>query len=160
LNEGFIDSGREYYFIIRPKEKLYGLQFGGLLRKYLYMAINAGMGFQKGNNTGEINFGIGLGSKYKFGPFLFQGCLYPYAGGSYRSDPEYDDYGNQKGDKDKKEFTYGAAANLGIGYNIYKRKKDGGGTYLTVGYIMCAPKFKTDEMVKSGIWLLGLSTDF
>ena len=155
--DGFLNEGSDYFFLIRPKDKYYGLLYGGLLSKYCYMAINAGYGFQKDNHSAGINFGIGWGSKYRFGPILLEGSLFPYAGGSSHDEPDIEKDGKTK---TKNEFSYGAQANIGIGYNIYRRKKDGGGTYLTIGYIMVAPKFKTDKMVKNGEWLVGLSTDF
>lgn len=154
---GFLNSGSDYLVVLRPKDKYYGFHYGGQMSQYIYMAFDAGAGFTKYNSTATITFGLGLGSKYRFGPILLQGSLYPYIG-----DYSYDvpkDVGSTE-TKMKQKLAYGAQANLGAGYNIHTGKKKGGKTYLTVGYYMNAFEFETDGMVKNGTWMVGLTTDF
>lgn len=155
--KGFLNSGSDYLLVLRPKDKYYGFHYGGQMSQYIYMAFDAGAGFTKYNSTATITFGLGLGSKYRFGPILLQGSLYPYIGGySYEVPKDVDPTKT----KMKQKVAYGAQANLGAGYNIHTGKKKGGKTYLTVGYYMNAFEFETDGMVKNGTWMVGLTTDF
>ena len=156
--DGFAEEGDDYLFLLRPKDKVYGFHFGFQGNKYIYGCVDGVGSFA--DHGGYMNFivGFGWGSKYKQGPLLFQGSIYPYAGySSYDVETLDSNYKIKK--KTKKKFAYGIQAFLGFGFNIYTSKKHNNHTYLTVGYYMGAPEFKTDGMVKNGNWMVGLTTN-
>lgn len=135
--------------------KTAGLTITSDLNDFSYSSLGASMCF--GDNTAStFTWGLGLGKRYLIeDAFLIQGKIGGYIGGNYYSYDEVD-YNGKKKSKDKFEFTYGANANIAVGIKVATSKK-GTSTFLTVGYYMSAPKFKTDNMVKNGSWLLGLT---
>ena len=135
--------------------KTAGLTITSDLNDFSYSSLGASMCF--GDNTAStFTWGLGLGKRYLIeDAFLIQAKIGGYIGGNYYSYDEVD-YNGKKKSKDKFEFTYGANANIAVGIKVATSKK-GTSTFLTVGYYMSAPKFKTDNMVKNGSWLLGLT---
>jgi hypothetical protein len=154
---GFAEEGTDYLFLLRPKDKVYGIHIGFLNNKYMYCGFD-GIGSWADHGSDITVIGIGWGSKYKQGPLLFQGNIYPYAGLMCYQDSSMDSNNKEKW-KTKWKFTYGLQASLGFGFNIYTSKKSNNHTYLTIGYYMGAAEFKTDGMVKNGNWVVGLTTD-
>ena len=158
IEDGFVE-GEDYLLILRPKDKVYGFHYGANANRYLYLATDISYCFLKGAETGNCLFGIGAGGKYKVGPLLLQGSLYPYAGGYFYSTPEYKTNSQGKvteSSKTKDKFTYGVSANIGAGVKIFE-SKSGKGFYLTVGYYCSAPEFETQDMLKYGDWMIGLT---
>lgn len=54
-------------------------------------------------------------------------------------------------------FTYGANVSICAGLKLWNTKK-GNSTFVTVGYYMTAPEFKTDNMGDNGSWGIGFTT--
>ena len=162
--DGLLSEATDWIFTLRPKDKIYGYHMGAQCGgKYTYLAGDAYMG----DDVSSFSFGYGWGSKWRSGPLLLQASLYPYAGYySYSYDNveiKTDTNGRIKTNKKRKtkdEFTYGVQANMGIGIHVHTGKNYGGKTYLTVGYYMAAPKFETENMVKNGSWMVGITTDW
>ena len=100
--------------------------------------------------------GAGVRRKIVFGDnFLIQGKLYPYIGLSYTGTPKNTETRQEAEDKTK--FTYGASADLSIGFKICNTAK-GNSTFLHVGYVLMAGEFKTKGLFKNGAIMLGLTT--
>lgn len=161
IKEDGSTEGMEYLFLIRPKDKTYGYHMGYNYPSHLCIAIDLSYCFAKDAYVGCVTFGIGAGGKYKIGSILLQGNIYPYAGINSYSVPEIKVNSTGKttsSSKTKTDFMYGIAADIGAGLKIYENKS-GGGTYLTVGYYCAAPKLETQDMVKNGDWMIGITVE-
>ncbi|MBQ8191097.1 MAG: hypothetical protein IJZ45_04970 [Bacteroidaceae bacterium] len=138
-----------------------GLSFGNDLGESGYMKYGFNVGF------GDIDLysgtlGIGLKKRYVMNDvFLIQGMIYPYIGygsTSYKILDSYSNYGTPIYEtKTNNDFLYGAAANLSIGLKLWNTKK-GNSTFLTLGYYISAPEFKTENMFDNGSWGIGFTT--
>ena len=113
---------------------LYGFKIGGDHHHF-------GMAF--GDKIFSMTYGYGFGNSFVFNDaFLIKGRLYPYLGlGSYGDDTQ---------------FLYGAAANVDIGLRLWKTAKGNSG-FITGGYYISAPEFKTSGMFENGSWGFGIS---
>ena len=99
---------------------------------------------------------LGLGKRYLLGnSFLLQGKLGVYGGYMSYEVPTVNDKGKLT-KKDKDEFIYGAEANVAAGLKLWTTKKGTRG-FITVGYYMSAPKFKTENMGDNGAWGFGIT---
>ena len=163
---GLATDAWDYLFIVRPKDKYYGFHIGNNTISHLYTSVNMGLGLQKHASTYSFTVGLGCGEKYKMGALIIQGAVYPYFGLFSFDYPEVNVKLNKAGMpvtdtkyKTKTELTYGIAANIGMGVRVFTNKKNKK-YYLTIGYYMAAEKFKTDNMVKNGTWMVGLTTAF
>ena len=130
----------DYTFSINSDVDIYGLSIGGDIGKGGYLNFSAAMGF---GDIGCYSFSIGYGGKYRdtTGPIMLLGAVIPYIGLA----------GVEIEDKWKSEFSYGIGAFAKLGIRII------GKNYVTVGYHIDAPKFKTKNMMKNGSWLFGIT---
>ncbi len=108
--------------------------------------------FSYGMKSNSWTFGAGWNiRKVIKNCFLIQGRLFPYAG-VLKTKFEDEELGNSS------EFTYGARANAQIGFKIYDAKDEvKHKAFLTIGYRIDAPEFKTKDMFKNGWWGIGIS---
>ncbi len=121
-------------FEINTDTNLYGFNIGGDHGHF-------GMAF--GDDIFGMTYGYGFGNSFIFDDtFLIKGRLYPYLG--------LTSFG------DNFEFQYGAAANIDAGLRLWKTEKGSSG-FITVGYGITAPKFKTSGMFENGGWVFGIS---
>lgn len=151
-NRSWTDIGVDVNF----DKKVYGITIGGSTEnnKIGYFITGASIGFGKASPF-TLLAGYGLNYRYSNNSIMVHGALYPYIGYLSYDYDEYIDI-NKTIEKQKHEFHYGAMADVKFGLNIYTTKKGSKG-YLTVGYYISAPKFKTEGMFDNGSWRFGLS---
>lgn len=145
-------------FLYQSESKVYGLNFGTDIGKYLLatMMFNSNLKFGSQDiSTSSVVIGVGAKQRFVFNDmFLLQIEIYPYIGLSY--------YGQQKivgvmEAEDKTEFEYGAIGDIGAGLKLWTTPK-GNSTFLTVGYMVSAGRFKTEGMFKYGSLKIGITT--
>ena len=131
----------------------YGVDFTTDFGKYLSLNWNFVSNLKFGSDDIKVANGtVGFGVKQRLlfnKRFLVQGKLYPYLGYGETSLP------NNDGEESKGKFLYGAAANIQVGFKLFEIK--GNPNYLTLGYMITAPEFKTDNMLKGGAWMIGIT---
>ena len=150
-NLSICESTDENIFLFNPDYDYYGVHFGGQLKKLLYMGVDMYYCFKK-HGGGLISFGGGLGQTFASKNFWVRGSIYPYIGAGMSYD--------YKKDKTKAEFTYGAHANLSMGFKLYSSKKDPDKSYYLVGgYMITAYEFETKGMFKNGMWMIGIASN-
>ena len=154
VSDGFV-QGSDIGITFNTDQKTYGL-------KLLYDVsdlVYSGFGFTLGlgdYSSYLYNFYLGIGKRYLIGKsILLQGKIGGYAGYFSYEQPTYNDKGHVTKDT-KGEFTYGAEANVAAGLKLWTSKKGTSG-FVTVGYYMAAPKFKTDNMGDNGSWCIGIT---
>lgn len=158
-NNSFVyGEGSSFSFLYQSEAKVYGLQME--LGTNLFCLTSTFMSDLEfgGNKTSSSAalLGAGVRRKLVFGDnFLIQGKLYPYIGLSYTGTPKNTETGQEAEDKTK--FTYGASADLSIGFKICNTAK-GNSTFLHVGYAIIASEFETKGMFKGGCIMVGLTT--
>lgn len=159
INKEYLE-GVDYFFSLHTKDYFsISIGVGSDMDNWLYGYYGFGVTSIKGFNGRDVNFeqSLGVGAKYRerVGSLLLQAMLFPY-GSLYT----YNDYKtDSKKSEVKVKFTYGASANASVGLKAWTTKNNND-TYITVGYYMNAPKFRTQGMVKNGAWLFGLTTIF
>lgn len=99
---------------------------------------------------GSCVFGYGAKQRFVYDAFLLQVKVFPYIGLLMT------DYYEGKDSKSDYDFTYGAAGNVSVGLKAWTTSK-GNDAFITIGYYIEAPEFKTKNMVKNGSWLFGLT---
>lgn len=154
------DNPSDVIFSYNKDAKAFGINIGADTGKFIHFRFGMNFGFGDSNPMSFL-LGFGLQKRFTSENFLLQGMLYPYIGYSqyeYKVQDGTTKNGSPKmKDKKKREFTYGAAANICVGIKVYTSKKSGTRTFLAVGYYIAAPEFKTDNMFKNGSWCLGLT---
>lgn len=155
-NSNCFVQGSDIGITFNTDAKVYGV-------KLLYDVsdlIYTGVGFLLGTgdySSYSTNFYLGVGKRYLIGKsILLQGKIGGYAGYYSYEQAEYDYGKNKTTKKDKSEFMYGAEANISAGLKLWTSKKGTSG-FITVGYYMSAPKFKTDNMGDNGSWGIGIT---
>ena len=150
-NLSICESTDENIFLFNPDYDYYGVHFGGQLNKLLYMGVDMYYCFKK-HGGGLVSIGGGFGQTFASKRFWVRGSVYPYIGAQM--------YYDLKKDKTKEKFTYGAHANLSMGFKLYssKRKPDKS-YYLIGGYMITAYEFKTKGMFKNGMWMIGIASN-
>lgn len=98
----------------------------------------------------NVMFGYGAKQRFVYDAFLFQIKAFPYIGLLMT------DYYKEKESKSDYDFAYGAAGNVSVGLKAWTTSK-GNDAFITLGYYVEAPKFKTKNMMKNGSWLFGLT---
>lgn len=158
-NNSFVyGEGSSFSFLYQSEAEVYGLQmeFGtNLFCLTSTFMSDLEFGGKKTSSSAAL-LGAGVRRKIVFGDnFLIQGKLYPYIGLSYIGTPKNTETGQEAEDKTK--FTYGASADLSIGFKICNTAK-GNSTFLHVGYVLMAGEFETKGLFKNGAIMLGLTT--
>ena len=153
--------------LYQPDAKAYGLSGTADLNEYLCFTglAASNLKFGEGDNSYlSIIAGVGVKQRVIFSnAFLFQIKLYPYVGyGNANEAGEYHSVGKSgyHDHSEKNEFLYGAAADAQIGFKLSGSNDSGKtfkSTYLTVGYLVSADKFKTENMFKYGYIMAGLT---
>ncbi|MBQ8867640.1 MAG: hypothetical protein IJ013_07975 [Bacteroidaceae bacterium] len=116
---------------------------GADVGKIGYLKWDWDLGFGDDVAGGAMSLGLGLRKRHIINnSFLIHGMIYPYLGYTNWKIFDYDE-----GFK----FGYGASANLSIGIRLWKSN------FITVGYHISAPKFKTENMFDNGFWGIGLT---
>ena len=153
-SNGFV-QGTDIGITFNTDQKMYGL-------KVLYDVSDlfyTGFGFVGGFgdfSSYQGNFYLGLGKRYLISKaFLVQAKVGGYIGYASHEEPSYDSKGRMT-KNDKSEFAYGAEANIAAGVKLWTTKKGTSG-FITVGYYMCAPKFKFNNLGDSGSWGIGIT---
>lgn len=156
----YYGDGSSFSFLYQSDVKLYGLQMElGTNLFCLTASIISDLKFG-GKETSSTMAWLGAGVRRKlvFGDkFLIQGKLYPYIGLSQSNTPKNIETGQEA--KDKTKITYGASADISLGFKLYNTSK-GNSTFLHVGYAVIASEFETKGMFKSGCIMVGLTTIF
>ena len=134
-----------------------GLGFGADSGKYGYLYLGGGFSSYNGDSgyyddmsTGSTILGYGAKQRFRYGAFLLQIIVFPYAGFAWM------DYHEGKENKTDYDFAYGAAGNISVGLKAWNTSK-GNETFITIGYYVDAPEFKTQDMFKNGSWMFGLT---
>ena len=152
--DGFV-QGDDYSFTINTDQDLYGIKYLFDVSKSAYFGLGFNLGTGDYSSYSSSLF-LGLGKRYLLGnSFLLQGKLGVYGGYMSYEVPTVNDKGKVT-KKDKDEFIYGAEANVAAGLKLWTTKKGTRG-FITVGYYMSAPKFKTDNMGDNGAWCFGIT---
>lgn len=146
--------------LYQSEAKEYGYAFSCGIYKSLLISFGFSSNLKFGKNElfNEAFFmGVGLGKHIMYNDaFYIQGKIYPYAGLSGYDVIELDkNYKMKKEFKD--EFIYGANAEMSIGFKLLDTKK-GNSTFLNLGYLVSANKFKTKDIIKNGMIMVGLTT--
>ena len=151
----FLREGHDIYLGYQSDAKVYGLGVNMDFGKYFAYHADfwSNLKFGKNDNT-CMNTKIGLGFKQRFcfNENVMIGIrAYPYIGlNGYTAL-------NEKNARDfKTEFAYGAMAEAMAGIKLFRNKK-GNDVYLSIGYAIDAPKFKTQGIFDSGMLLIGYS---
>ena len=163
-NKDIIPNERIMSFdlLYQSKAKVYGFAFNGYATKYIIVSygMSSNLKFGKDDlNTMAFYFGVGLGNHIIYNDnFYIQGKIYHYLGyGSYDV-LKLDKYGKLQKD-DKSKFLYGAIADLSVGLKLLETKK-GNDIYLNLGYMVDAGEFKTKDVIKNGMIMVGITTVF
>ena len=152
--DGFV-QGEDYSFTINTDQDLYGIKYLFDVSKSAYFGFGFNLGTGDYSSYSSSLF-LGLGKRYLLGnSFLLQGKLGVYGGYMSYEVPTVNDKGKVT-KKDKDEFIYGAEANVAAGLKLWTTKKGTRG-FITVGYYMSAPKFKTENMGDNGAWCFGIT---
>lgn len=157
-NSYYYGDGSSFSFLYQSDVKLYGLQMElGTNLFCLTASIISDLKFGgKDTSSAMAWLGAGVRRKLVFGDnFLIQGKLYPYIGLSQSNTPKNIETGQEA--KDKTKFTYGASADISLGFKLYNTSK-GNSTFLHVGYAVIASEFEIKGMFKSGCIMVGLTT--
>ena len=154
-----VESGQDFHLMYQSEAKAYGVQGALDFNNYLCftgsMCSNLKFGSEDTNYLNMV-FGVGLKQRIVFSDFfLFQAKLYPYLGYGSTYIPESDTYGHFYDHKEKNEFLYGAAVDAQIGFKLWDNSN--GITFLSIGYQICAGKFKTDGMDENGNIMAGIT---
>lgn len=134
----------------------FGASFDDTKYSFLYWGLGLSSYEGEKKNTydnmtfGNCIFGYGAKQRFVYDAFLFQIKAFPYIGLSMT------DYYEGKESKSDYDFTYGAAGNVSVGLKAWTTSK-GNDAFITLGYYIEAPKFKTEKMMKNGSWLFGLT---
>lgn len=143
-------KGMDGHFEYQPDAKAYGLSGSGDINEYICFKAGITSNLKFGSEDQKYFLGIfGAGVHQRIvlnDMFLVQGRLYPYIGYSSNTIP-----GTSRYDKPttKEKFTYGAAAELQLGFKLWSTS-GGDDYYFTAGYQIRAGEFKTDGMFKYG----------
>ena len=157
-NSYYYGDGSSFSFLYQSDAKSYGLQMElGTNLFCLTASIISDLKFGgKDTSSAMAWLGAGVRRKLVFGDnFLIQGKLYPYIGLSQSNTPKNIETGQEA--KDKTKFTYGASADISLGFKLYNTSK-GNSTFLHVGYAVIASEFEIKGMFKSGCIMVGLTT--
>ena len=162
-SNSFIKGG-DINLMYQPEAKMYGIELGGdwlpFLGSLLQFSHNLKFGKNEYTSYGFL-LGIGFSPRYMINnQFLIQGKLYPYMAIDQVRGPE-----TTIGNKNSKyHYTYtpsdgkvyfGALLDLQVGIKV--AGKPDRPYFITAGYKVYAPKFKTDGMFKYGYWMIGLT---
>lgn len=157
-----VENGQDFHLMYQSEVEAYGIQGAlDLNDNFCFTgSVTSNLKFGEGDNTFmTMIFGVGVKRRIVFSDvFLFQAKLYPYLG-----------YGNTKvvtaehntgigtyhERKESNEFLYGAAADAQVGFKLWDNSN--GKTYLSVGYQICAGKFKTEGLFKYGNIMAGIT---
>lgn len=149
---------RDYTVTINTDSKVYGFMVGaGMGNTPGY--FNWGVSFSSGFSTYSSTLGIGAHCRTDNDQVMFTAAIFPYIGILAYEKSKFNEYTHVKDTEQKTKFLWGAAANARVGIKLYTTKKGTSG-YLTLGYYISAPEFKTEDMFDNGSWCLGLSTKF
>ena len=144
-------QGLDYHLLLDPDAKTYGLRMSAEQNNWLHLATGLNMTFVE-HGGGDFYFGVGLGRKYSAGGLLIFANAYPYAGFSIQDKRDGDKWTSDTEFK----FSYGAMGTVGIGLKLYENAK-GNQYYISGGYTINAFEFKTDNLLKRGVWLVGIT---
>lgn len=151
-------KGMDGHFEYQPEAKAYGLSGSFDFNEYFCFkaGIFSNLKFGVDDETYLLGiWGAGVHQRIVFNDiFLFQARLYPYIGYSSETMPRTSKYDLNR--KEKKKFTYGAAAELQFGFKLWSTS-GGDDYYFTAGYQIRAGEFKTDGMFKYGNIMAGLT---
>ena len=150
-------QGNDLGVTFNTDQKLYGLNFLSDVSDLVYFGFGYKMGF--GDYSSYLaTFQLGVGKRYVFDDtFLIQGKIGPYMGYNSYEYPSYNSKNGKSSTETKDEFTYGANASICAGLKLWNTKK-GNSTFITLGYYMTAPEFKTENMGDNGAWCIGFTT--
>ncbi len=163
-NSGYVSAkGFDISVDYNSDLEVFGFGFIADTGKRGYWGYNYSVGF---GDLSSYSFIMPFGWKQRYvfnDVFLVQGKIGPYVGFSNYEKQKYagvDKWGNAKIEiKDKYEFAYGANASLAVGLKLWTTKK-GNSNFLTIGYYISAPKFKTENMFDNGSWGLSFTVIF
>lgn len=151
---GFV-QGSDIGLTFNTDQKVYGLNFLYDVSDLVY----SGFGFTGGfgdYSSYQCNFYLGIGKRYLIGSsVLLQGKIGGYAGYLSYDQATFDKKGHESKET-KGEFAYGAEANIAAGLKLWTSSKGTSG-FITLGYYMTAPKFKTENMGDNGSWCIGIT---
>lgn len=151
-------SYTDYNASFSSESKTIGLRLGyGSESSPLYFTYSMALGYGDYSSY-STTVGVGVHQHYISNKFIIMGRIFPYLGYLSYKTPEVNDKGKVT-KKDKDKFTYGAMANASIGYQLWTTKKDTRG-FITVGYVISAPEFETEDMFKNGEWTLGVTVAY
>lgn len=168
-----ITGGAEYSLMYSPEIETYGFSMAAAMNKLFHFewGITSNLKSAKKGSTYLGYMGVGIHQGMFLGDsFMINFALAPYIGYSRFSYETTEmrpvisslpsSYGKYYGTKpftttkDENEFTYGATADVNVGFKISK-------SYcLNIGYKIFASEFKTKNMFKSGFIKVGLSSYF
>lgn len=163
-NSGYISvKGTDISIDYNSDSEIFGMGVISDVSKSGYWGLNWSMGFGDLLSY-SITMPFGLKQRYVFNDvFLVHGKIGPYLGYGYYETEEYkgtDKWGNAKMEtKENHEFAYGANASLAVGLKLWTNKK-GESNFLTIGYYISAPEFKTENMFDNGSWGLSFTIVF
>ena len=150
-------QGSDLGITFNTDQKVYGLTFLSDVSDAVYFGFGYNMGFgDYSSYLGTLQ--LGVGKRYVIDDtFLIQGKIGAYAGYHSYEYGSYDYDKRKSSTETKAEFTYGANVSICAGLKLWNTKK-GNSTFVTVGYYMTAPEFKTDNMGDNGSWGIGFTT--
>ena len=157
-----ITVGVEYSLMYSPEIETYGFSIAAAMNKLFHLdfGITSNLKSAKKGSTYFGYMGVGIHQGIFLGDsFMMDFALTPYIGYSsysYEIVTGMLPYGGHQitTTEDENEFTYGATADVNVGFKISK-------SYcLNIGYKIFAGEFKTKNMFKSGFIKVGLSSYF
>lgn len=160
-----ITGGVEYSLMYSPEIETYGFSIAYAMNKLFHFewGITSNLKSAKKGSTYLGYMGVGIHQGIFLGDsFMMDFALTPYIGYSrysyetteMRTSSMWGGTYPITTTKDENEFTYGATADVNIGFKISK-------SYcLNIGYKIFAGEFKTKNMFKSGFIKVGLSSYF